>query len=910
MRTIRYFLLTVVLYTLLGLPVYGQIEKPVTWEFSTERDDQGAISLVFEANIDKGWTVYSQFLAEDASPVPTMIEYETLSGVELIGKSIETGNKKEGMDPIFEEHVIKFLADKPYRIVQQVQSTEANAKVSGYLTFMTCNNEKCLPPTDVDFSFDLTESASTVANQIKTKEVLEEDVQNVSIESAAQEIENKNISSVDNQNATSQTIKNAPVKIPEQATPTQQIKNNTKTKTDDKVGLDEPKKVNPKVDFGGQIPNLDQPVVWHKHISKINENEYEATLTAKLLEGWQIYSYYTDEGGPLPTVLEFDNMEAVQKLNEPIESGYKKEGNDPLFFGMNVIKFLSKEHYTFKQKISTTLDRASGYLSYMSCNDEKCIPFDEDIIFDLKNNKILASSEAHEEIMIDAISGEFIDQKRDKIVETYAAPLSNCGGEARKNNSIIWMFIFGFGGGLLALLTPCVFPMIPLTVSFFTKDTKRKGWTNALIYGASIIVIYVALGLILTAVFGEEALNRLSTNWIANTLFFLIFLLFAFSFFGFYEITLPSSWSTKSDQMADKGGLIGIFFMAFTLALVSFSCTGPIIGTAIVQAATNQVGPAVVMLGFSMALAIPFTLFAAFPMWLNSLPKSGGWMNSVKVILGFLELALAFKFLSVADMTNNWGLLKYEIFLGIWLLVAIGMTLYLFGYIKFPHDSPIKKLSKKRMGFAVGALLLTLYLGTGFLKNEATGNYNTLKMFSGITPPAHYNFFLTPPPLDPDIKAKYPSFSKCANNIDCFKDYYEGLAYSKETGKPMLVDMTGYGCVNCRKTEEHIWIDDQILDHLKNDFVMVALYVDDDKKLEETLISKSRNKKIRNVGNKWADFQIVNFQQNSQPLYIMMTPEEDVIAKPRGYQEGVKSYRDYLNCGLQHFSGLKDLGAR
>ena len=471
------------------------------------------------------------------------------------------------------------------------------------------------------------------------------------------------------------------------------------------------------------------------------------------------------------------------------------------------------------------------------------------------------------------------------------------------------MFIFGFLGGLLALLTPCVFPMIPLTVSFFTKETKKKGWVNALIYSISIVVIYVSMGILITVVFGPEALNGLSTSWIANTIFFVIFVFFAFSFFGFYEITLPSSWSNKSDRMADKGGLIGIFFMAFTLALVSFSCTGPIIGTALVQAASNPLGPFIVMLGFSLALALPFGLFAAFPAWLNTLPRSGGWMNSVKAVLGFLELALAFKFLSVADLTSHWGFLKYELFMGIWVIIFFLMTLYLFGKIKFPHDSPIKKLSKKRIGFALVSAVLTLYLASGFLPNEKTGQYNALTLMSGLAPPANYNFFMPSGKVDKSIKERYPSYTMCTNNIPCFKDYYEGMNYAKEINKMPFLDFTGHGCVNCRKVEEHIWVDDEIRNKLINDCVLISLYVDDDKKFDDIKISVRIDStyKIRNVGNKWSDFQQSNFKQNTQPLYVMLTLDEEVIANPRGYRpdEGVEEYEQYLECGLQTFAQKK-----
>jgi thiol:disulfide interchange protein DsbD len=341
--------------------------------------------------------------------------------------------------------------------------------------------------------------------------------------------------------------------------------------------------------------------------------------------------------------------------------------------------------------------------------------------------------------------------------------------------------------------------------------------------------------------------------------------------------------------------------MAFTLAIVSFSCTGPIIGSAIVESATSATGPAIVMFGFSLALALPFGLFAAFPAWLNSLPKSGSWMSSVKVVLGFLELALALKFLSVADMTKHWGVLGYEIFMGLWVVIFALMTLYLFGFIRFPHDSPIKKLSAVRWTFALGALALTIYLATGFRYIPEYNSYNSLKLMSGLAPPATYNYFLPEAQLDESIKSRYPSFSKCANNINCFKDYKEGLAYARETGKPLLIDFTGYGCVNCRKTEEHIWVKDKIRKKLNDEFVLVSLYVDDRAPLDSQLVSAVTQSPIRNVGNKWADFQIVNFNQNSQPLYVMITPDEKVLAKPRGYKEGVEDYDQFLSCGLEAY---------
>lgn len=647
------------------------------------------------------------------------------------------------------------------------------------------------------------------------------------------------------------------------------------------------------ISFQTSYSQILEPVKWKTEKNQLSDDTYELIYTATIDEGWSTYSQFTEEGGPVPTTIYYDSIQGAEIIGEGVEFGHRKEGPDPLFEGTNVIKFLADEPFVIKQKvkINDNTKPIIGAIEYMTCDDARCLPPTfVDFVFTFDGSETSVS-----------MTGELLDQRNENIISSLKDPVGECGTIQEIDQNYFYTFLFGFLGGLLALLTPCVFPMIPLTVSFFTKDTKRSGFANGLIYGASIIVIYVLIGLLITGVFGAEALNRLSTNWIANSIFFAIFIVFAFSFFGFYEITLPSSWSSKSDKMADKGGLVGIFFMAFTLALVSFSCTGPIIGSAIVQAASSGsfLGPAIVMLGFSLALAIPFGLFAAFPSWLNSLPRSGSWMNSVKVVLGFLELALAFKFLSVADMTNHWDFLKYELFLGIWIIIAIGMTLYLFGIIKFPHDSPVKKLSPVRVGFASISAITLVYLLSGFMINDKTSNYKGLNLFSGILPPAGYNMLLDPPPLDPAIKNEYPSYSLCANNIPCFKEYDEGVAYAKKVDKPIFLDFTGHGCVNCRKTEDKIWVQDEVYNSLKNDWVLLSLYCDDDKALEEMYISASRNTKIKNVGNKWADFQIVNFEKNSQPLYVMMSNDEQVLGHPRGYNESAKAYMEFMECGLQ-----------
>jgi len=845
----------------------AQLDNPVTWSFSQNQVSETEVDLIFSAEIESGWTVYSQFLGEDATPWPTTLEYETKDGVTLVGKSIESGEKKEGIDPIFEEHVTKFLSGKPYVITQRI-SVSGDWKAAGYLEFMTCDSIKCLPPTPVDFSFMGSVSASPTTNTA---------IVNGQTDAAS----TKQIPSPEQ--AQEKTIsKDAQPSKTIAATPIQNTESNV------------------------QNADIENPVSWSYNIEKTGEpNVYDLQLTADIADGWQIYSYYIKDGGPIPTYLDFETTEGFEQVGEPIEKGKKKDEFDKIF-DMDVIKFLSGAPYTYNQKFRTTGDIKKGniYLSYMSCDDSKCIPFDEEIVLDLENLGVFKASSDVANANLSAVNGNEIDQVRPRIVETYKEPIGDCGkGDNQESDSLLSVFIIGFIGGLFAILLPCIFPMIPITVSYFMKDTKRKGWVNGLIYGLSIITIFVGIGLLITALLGPEALNRLSTNWIANTIFFLIFVAFAISFFGYFEITLPSSWSTKSDAVADKGGLLGTFFMAATLAIVSFSCTGPIIGTALVQVASqgSYWGPASVMLGFSTALALPFGFFAAFPTWLNSLPRSGSWMTSLKVILGFLELALALKFLSVADMTEHWGFLKYELFLFLWILIFLAMAAYLMGWIRFPHDSKLKKRSLPRLGFAALATVTAIYLALGFRVDPVTDTYDTPGLTSGIAPPATYNFFLDAPSISPELKAKYPSISKCANNITCFKDYFEGLAFAKETNRPVLLDYTGYGCVNCRKTEEHIWVNDNVRNLLNDEFVLISLYVDDREKLDEELVSKSRQVRIRNVGNKWSDFQIVNFEQNSQPLYVLMTPDEQVMASPRGYREGIQQYVDYLECGLDVF---------
>lgn len=492
-----------------------------------------------------------------------------------------------------------------------------------------------------------------------------------------------------------------------------------------------------------------------------------------------------------------------------------------------------------------------------------------------------------------------------KVPVTFRADLNEAieMEEKEADKSYLGIFIAAFLSGFLALLTPCVFPMIPMTVSFFTKQSKNraKGIRNAVIYGLSIIIIYVALGLIITLSFGPDALNAMSTNIWFNIAFFILFVVFAISFFGAFEIKLPSSWVNKADKQADRGGLIGIFFMAFTLALVSFSCTGPIIGSLLVQAAQTGVsGPFVGMLGFSLALALPFALLAIFPGWLNSLPQSGGWLNSVKVVLGFIELALAFKFLSNADLVIQAHLLEREVFIAIWIAIFALMGFYLLGKLKFAHDSDLQYLSVPRLLFSIVTFSFVIYLLPGMWGAP-------LNWLSGFPPPksyaeSPYGVAGQPPKKDKDLPE---SAHVMANGIVTIHDYEEGMAYAKEKGKPVMLDFTGYACVNCRKMEENVWPKDEVLLLLKDDFVIISLYVDDKTMLPESeqYVSETTGKKIRTIGNKWSDFQTKNYKSNSQPQYVIVDHDMNQLVGTASYQShnAPLDYAEWLKKGKKAF---------
>lgn len=627
------------------------------------------------------------------------------------------------------------------------------------------------------------------------------------------------------------------------------------------------------IQANAQIHN---PVKWDY---SIENNEF--VFTATIEEGWHVYSQNNPpDDGPIPTSFNFDANDKLELIGKPTEGKPHKEF-DPNF-QIELAFFSDKAVFRQKAKaLGDTPFKVKGFLEYMVCDDKMCLP------------------------------PEMIDFEFEVDPATFVAGASDTENTENEERTPWGIFIAGFLGGLLALLTPCVFPMIPLTVSFFTKQSKNKakGVANASIYGLSIIAIYVLLGYGVTAIFGADALNALSTNVWFNLAFFVLLVVFAVSFLGAFEIRLPSSWINKADSASDKGGLMGIFFMAFTLSLVSFSCTGPIIGTLLVEAAVNGgvMGPIVGMIGFSSALALPFALFAAFPGWLNGLPQSGGWLNSVKVVLGFLELALAFKFLSNADLVVQAHILTREVFLVIWIVIFLLMALYLLGAFRFAHDSPLKHITIPRLSFAMLALFMTIYLIPGLFGAP-------LKLISGFPPPKFYSespkgvgyesstVVMSGEGMD---AAAVERAAHCPHSLNCFHDYEEGLAYAKEVGKPVLLDFTGWACVNCRKMEEQVWSDPEVLSRLRDEFVLISLYVDEKTALPEDeqieVVIGDKTKKLRTVGNKWSYMQASKYKTNSQPYYVILDHNENQLGESAAYDPDIQKYVNWLDTGLMMF---------
>jgi thiol:disulfide interchange protein DsbD len=655
---------------------------------------------------------------------------------------------------------------------------------------------------------------------------------------------------------------------------------------------------NAQAQFSDPNAKIYEPVKWSYSSQKISDKEVDLFITATIEKGWHLYSQFIEEGGPIPTSFKFlpsVDYKLIGKVSESPKAVTAFDKN----FNMDIA--WHKEQVVFKQRVSLNkpLESVSGVLEFMVCNDERCLPPTE-IEFQIPlemaaSNNLLADAPPSGNV---DTNGATIDTKK-----ASSSTLSEADIQSTKSEGSLWaIFLAGFIGGLAAFFMPCIYPMIPMTVSFFTKQSgsRAKGIRSAIIYGLSIIIIYVALGLLITLIFGASALNEAASSATFNLLFFVALIIFGISFLGAFEITLPSSLVNKMDEKSNQSGFMGLFFMAFTLALVSFSCTGPIIGTLLVDAVSkgSYLGPAIGMLGFSSALAIPFTLFAIFPSWLKEMPKSGGWLNTVKVSLGFLEIALAFKFLSNVDLAYHWGIFNRDIFLIIWIVVFGVWALYLFGKLRLSHDAEINFLSLPRLFFAMFILGFTIYMIPGLWGAPLKG------ISAWLPPQSTQDFDLYSNATSATVKTetlgkKYAGLFHAPHGLDAFYDYEEGLAYAKTVNKPVLIDFTGWSCTNCRKMEASVWPDKDVLRRLREDYVLISLYVDDKTELseDEKYQSAFSGKNVKSIGQKWSDFQASKYGTNSQPYYVIADHEGNTLVAPQAFNLDISNYTKFLESG-------------
>ncbi len=858
------------LFSFLGNNAIAQVETPVSFQFSVERVSDTEFDLISTATLQKNWSIYSQYLSNDDGPIRTVFTYKIPAQYQLVGKTKEVSDHRvEGFDKLFDMNVIKFK--ESVRFVQRVKAADGarSSFVTGSVRYGTCDDATCLPPEDVDFSFRLIPDVAPAP---------------------APEKPAQNNSNNDGSGASIEKIPPTPTSRPSQPLPNQRVNAHApNTPPPPSIGgkNDVPKVVTVQ-NTVIQPSTIQNPAKYNFSLQKISETEFDIVAKLEIAEGYHTYSQTVKDGGPNPTEIKIENAQAVGKARE--ESAHQHDRFDK-FFSMQLVDFEKEVSFIQRIKLAdATQKTVKGLISAQFCDATSCFPPDEvPFEFDLKTGMLLGEAAS----TADANTSELF--AKGYIDATHAN--DSCGDVVAEEEdfSSLWKIFFaGFLGGLAAFFMPCIFPLVPMTVGFFTKKSGNAK-RNALLYGLSIVGIYTVFGVLITAIFGVETLNQLSTNAWFNIAMFLLLIAFGLSFFGYFELTLPSSWSTKTDALAESGGFLGIFFMAATLALVSFSCTGPIIGSLLAQAFQGgYVGPIVGMLGFSMALALPFMLFSAFPSWLQSLPRSGNWMNEFKVTIGFLEIALAFKFLSVADMTMGWKILPYELMLAVWILCAIGLVLYWRGRLRFPHDAPLREkvaqFSPKRWAMIGISLLTTVYLTFGFRHNNQSGTFQTPELASGLLPPAGHSYI-------------YPK--ECPLNLNCFHDFEEGLAYAKSVKKPILLDFTGYGCVNCRKMEDYVWNKPGVFETIRDKYVLISLYTDDRKALAQAYTSAFDNKTKKTVGQKWSDFEVTHFNKNSQPYYVLLSDDRKILTKSVGSTD-VKNYKNFLECGLKKYNSLKN----
>ncbi|MCF8228715.1 MAG: thioredoxin family protein [Bacteroidales bacterium] len=780
------------------------IFEPVKWEFSSKKISDTEAELIFRAEIENKWHLYSQDIP--MSPPATGFIFEENDTYKRIGEVIEVSEAIEEYDPNFEMELKYFAEEAVFK--QKVELTPGvPVTIKGYVEYMCCDDTRCLPPTEEDFRFSFNQQ------------------------------------------------------MPQQQS------------------------------------GILEPVKWEKSLERISDDTYDLHFKANIDPGYHLYTQEKFENGPLPTEFIFEESKNYKLLGNPEPDKAAVTEFDEVF-ELEIGYYENEVSFTQRIEIETQkVFNIKGEIAYMVCNDVGCVSLYEDFTFAFEDGTP-ADAKA---VLADA-------------EEDFTG----------SNKKTLWgFFILSFVFGLIAILTPCVFPMIPMTVSFFMKESGNKGKARrqAVVYGISIIVIYVLVGSLLAIFLGPGFANFLSTHWLPNILFFLIFMIFAASFFGMFELTIPNWMVNKSDKQADRGGFVGAIFMAVTLVLVSFSCTGPIVGMILVESAGGLVlKPIVGMLGFSLAFALPFTLFAFFPQWLSGLPKSGGWLNSVKVILGFIELALGLKFLSVADQVYHWGILDREVYIAFWIVIFTLMGFYLLGKLKFAHDTDLKFISVPRLTLSIITFSFVVYLIPGMFGAP-------LKALSGYLPPQSTHDFDINAIVRKNVQLysgsmsekasisntrdlketcedpKYSDFLHLPHGLEGYFDFEQGMRCAKQLNKPIFIDFTGHGCVNCREMEANVWADPEVLKRLRDDYVIIALYVDDKTKLPEQDWIKSEydGKLKKSIGKKYADFQISRFGVNAQPFYVLIDHKGEKLVQPRAYDLDVDEFVDFLDRGLKEF---------
>ncbi len=904
---LRHLLTLLITFSALGLS--AQFGNPISWEFDFKQVEGDEFDLIATSRADDGFMIYSQFTPE-GGPLPTVFTWEEGDHYELIGKTKEKGHLKSGMDEMFGVEVNKFLPDRPVTWTQRVRVKDYATPIEMMVEWMCCDDEQCLPTTDEIFSFSLPtpKSAPKTPDSGGSKDTQPDE----DPKGEQPTVNNTTSAPTPSPAPTKPTTATpapktspAPAVAPERETKEKEAPEEVKPAANDQPAV-------ATYEVKGAAPSERSPVGWDAKAEDLGDDTYRISMIGKILPGWVLYSMTVDpEAGPIPTTFFVDNNDGVKTVGDVAESSKTLKTKFDKVWDAVIPKIVGGR-VTYSQVVEAEKgSKVSGFVEFQTCDDEMCLPPTE-VPFSLD------LTGAEPVLMLDGLTGETASKVSAPdpgevvaalpnelgIVPFNPEPVGDCsvGAEQTAGKSLWAIFGLGLLGGLFAMLMPCIFPMIPLTVSFFTKSggSKGEGIRKAGLYGFFIFLIYVLLSAPFHLLDGLDPsiLNNIASSVTLNVIFFVVFIFFAGSFFGFYELTLPESWTSRASKAEGTGGIVGIFFMALTLALVSFSCTGPILGSLLVEAVSGGAWPLTAgMAGFGVALGLPFALFAAFPGFLNSMPKSGGWLNSVKVVLGFVEVALAFKFLSTADLVGDWDLLRIEPFLIVWILCALGIAAYLLGFINFPLDSKNRKRSPLGIVLAVGALVLTGYLAIGLTPDGDTGTYTGRKLMSGIAPPVCYNYLL---PCDEN------------RNITPFKDLEEGLAYARKMDKPVMLDFTGYSCVNCRKMEEHVWTEDKIKRYLTDEYVIISLYVDERKPLPEEqhievdrMDGSGRTRLINTVGKKWQYLQQSVYSKLSQPYYVLVSPDGTTLNPPVAYTADVDTYEDFLECGLQTYRKLE-----